>query len=95
MTEAHKHIFIDLLYLYIYKTYVLMCLCQEKNLCASVLMCFCLRKNLCASVKKNWSNKLFLLILQSQTAPRKPGQGQRGRVGRLLKSVYLTLFLGL
>ena len=32
--------------------------------------------------KKNWSNKLFLLILQSQTALRKPGQGQRGRVGR-------------
>ena len=50
MTEAHKHIFIDLLYPYIYKTYVLMCLCQEKNLCAFVLMCLCQEKNLCASV---------------------------------------------
>ena len=50
MTEAHKHIFIDLLYPYIYKTYVLMCLCQEINLCAFVPMCFCIRKKLCASV---------------------------------------------
>ena len=103
MTEAHKHIFIDLLYPYIYKNYVLLCFCafvllcfcQEKNFCASVLLCFCYKKNYVLLSKKNWSNKLFLLILQSQTAPRKPGQGQRGRVGRLLKSVYLTLFLGL
>ena len=35
MTEAHKHIFIDLLYPYIYKTYVLLCFC------AYVLMCLC------------------------------------------------------
>ena len=46
MTEAHKHIFIDLLYPYIYKTYVLMCLC------AFVLMC------LCAYVKK----KIYVLL---------------------------------
>ena len=52
MTEAHKHIFIDLLYPYIYKTYVLMCFCAFVLLClcAYVLMCLCQEKNLCAFV---------------------------------------------
>ena len=70
------------------KIYVLLCLCAYVKKKIYVLLCLCAyvllskKKTYVLLSKKNWSNKLFLLILQSQTALRKPGQGQRGRVGR-------------
>ena len=40
MTEAHKHIFIDLLYPYIYKIYVLLCFCAYVLLSKKKPMCY-------------------------------------------------------